>query len=99
MDQFIALYYVATLLAAWRVYRRSAKEDALRIEHLAAANLRICTRNTEMIVEITELLEERESMLGLAHLLEETNYRLACKAYGKAAVDESIRANGKSARN
>jgi len=99
MDRFIALYYIATLLATWRVYRRAAKDNAIRIEHLAAANLRACDRNTELIAENAELRAEHDTLLGIAHLLEETNYRLACKAYGKAAVDQAIGKAGKSARN
>jgi hypothetical protein len=86
MDQIvISLLYVAALICAMVSHRRSLKADSARIAKLIAEN--------------AELSEVHDTLLGMAHLLEETNYRLAVECYGKAAVDQAIGKAGKSARN
>jgi len=80
----IAGLAVALFLGAAYFWRRSRR---------LARELR---RLTMELVESQRRSDELGSLVALEH---QTNYRLACKLYGKAAVDRAMRGANEKGRN
>jgi hypothetical protein len=99
MDWTTLLYAWGFILAVWLAHRRGQKADTLRIEHLAAANLRVCARNEELNTENAELRAAIDRMVDVARMLEAANYQLGCMVFGKEHVDRQLAQLKKNVRN